>query len=1473
MADTLTLARSLFGPTAQEQPEPTDTISVAKNLFGEYSPPDTPLAERRAAVVRGSQLTPEERAQMLEGEPPPGIIEKADAIRTGIMRGALGDSIGMKLKGTSAVGAGLENLLDVGDQAPASLGGAYQAGQQLQQFAETNYAIDPRLAGSFFYDDVPRGVGQAGESLLEAFATGGNPITPAVTGGLQMAGGLYDEAIKAGATEDQAQLVSAIGLPLGATEMVGLGGAFSKLARADRATGGSATRSLIQALKGGQVKTVGDGLKLVLSNYAKIAPKEIGQEMLQTYGENEALIQTGAIPDRSRGEGVLRSGAVAGVVSGPFSQLGSGHGPSQQANTPQAPNEYKLPGEPKLPEGATIVEQSLPNNYPITTQPVPRETPFAPTREYAKEYAATNPEGAKTLVQALERSQSRQKKGLKGATVSIADFEKAGIYRGKTRTQSGQRTVFANFVKEELENAAAQQVNPDPALTPPDTEMAQPQEELLTPEPEKLEDSPPIPPADIKYAPPSERPIGRPDLANPAVDPAARKFVDEVDEQRNQAKQPESRPRAVAVIEAEKALSDDYEGTKAKIIGAAKKGASLNEAETVAARRIVEREALEALKSNDPAKLKNAVDIVWSYREARGEQARALSLQDPVEPAARRRRALAEALFTPPQRQVDAIAKAEKRGDAAKADQIRGDWAKEIIRLKDKLKALGVDPDTLQPIKKTKAIKGKAAKARADFSNSLNDLGKFLEGRTFANPLDPELVKRVGDLVYKGAKSAGLSFAEFVSDMVDSIGVQNTKKLEPIIRSEWEKLSKADPTVAPPDATTSFDDTASNVAQAKVIGTIQAAKADNWDKAYEYWRNAILSAPITQSANVVGNITNAAWSMSGERLASAAWAKLTGNKKGAQFGEFKRLLSGFLPGLSRGARNALLAWKTETPYFEQSLGREGTSKFEEPNVAIEGTKGKIIRIPQRLLLLADEFSKSVTAQMEVGAQAYRIANAEGLTGDALENRIRELIADTNSDAWDQALHLSSKYAFQEPQTKIGQKATKLALQARKDIPGLRYVMPFITTPVGIFEAGLKPQRLLALLTLLVLLDNDDDDPWITGSTPAGKTGPRDLSRRTYPPQSIRIGDKWVSYARIEPLATTLGIAVDWANAVKSKDPESIAKTPAQSVLGQIGTKTFLSGLADIIEATQGTEASLDKIAKWGSNFATSWIPNAVRSAARNMDDVIPERSVWGKGTEWNTRLLRRTLQKTELGVIDDQPAVDLWGREAKRSVSPIPRTDWLYRMLVPAEVKTPDIVSADRVLLNWNNEHPEDEKFPLAPSKSYTVDGKTKYFTDEQYAKYAKLAGEGARKTVDKFSLHTDDPTTADIDIIEKAISQSRALAKSVVLGEKSLSSDEIGDQVRMKIAYSAFDAATDPPLKRKDKEIESEYISRRKERFKDQDAAKDIWERADVGGADIRREHRKRGLDASSDAFQDRLKRLKRLPSNSSGSSNNRGN
>lgn len=581
-----------------------------------------------------------------------------------------------------------------------------------------------------------------------------------------------------------------------------------------------------------------------------------------------------------------------------------------------------------------------------------------------------------------------------------------------------------------------------------------------------------------------------------------------------------------------------------------------------------------------------------------------------------------------------------------------------------------------------------------------------------------------------------------------------------------------------------------DVATARLLGMMQAYKASGFDAVFEYWRNSILSAPTTQAANIIGNTTFAAWHYTAERLTEGIINTVVRNPKNVQWGEFKYLAAGILPGLSNGVRNFFRAWDSETPYFELSLRAEAkhSGKIEEPNIAIKGRKGRVVRVPQRSLLAFDELYKSLFANMEVGAQAYRIAKADGLRGPQLQERISQLVADTNSPAWDEALAVARKLTFQsrESEAMLG------LLNFRTKTAGMRYLLPFVTTPWNIFGEGIRRSpvgvghlltdvyhasrdgswnkvvtqsgnQLIAWAAVLALLDNDPDEPWITGAAVGGKYATRTKAYRTFPPQSFKVGETWYSYRRVEPVATWLSLAVDVADSLKSDTPSDVIAKAFNNLAGQIQSKTFIQSLGDVFEMVQ-RGGDIDAVGRWASSFATSWVPNLVRRTGNDRYEFVPERGVWGEDPDKIHRWVKRVVQKTGLAgdFVPDEPKIDLWGRPARRGLERRPQSDFLWRVLLPSRRHTEDIAIGDRMIMNWNSQHPDGERNPVQPRPYLTIAGQKRWLNDGERRQFLELSGRLADIRVQQNAkfYNVENPTESDMKNLGRILERTREQAK-----------------------------------------------------------------------------------------------------------------
>lgn len=333
--------------------------------------------------------------------------------------------------------------------------------------------------------------------------------------------------------------------------------------------------------------------------------------------------------------------------------------------------------------------------------------------------------------------------------------------------------------------------------------------------------------------------------------------------------------------------------------------------------------------------------------------------------------------------------------------------------------------------------------------------------------------------------------------------------------------------------------------------------------------------------------------------------------------------------------------------------------YDQANQAIPGTIGKVLRIGSKAGVAIDEFWKATLRRMEFNAKAYRDADLlaekfgvskEEAYAKAIENRM-------SPDNWNERMretfgvkgttdiaNFAKEKVFQE--NLGGLARTVQELRAKNPLVGA-LIIPFVKTPYNILKEGaaympgigalarkeiidplvgrgtgkfdwalaqpVQRERLIAKqmmgMAATLYVNALVEEGAITGSSPKG-----DL-----PKFSVKIGDSWYSYARIEPLATMFGLVADmhqtyndykkdpkWNKETADKIAGHFAKETAQSVADNILNKSFVEGIAKVISAALNPE-------RYGNAFieaySTTAIPAGVAALARGFDPY--ERQVVG----------------------------------------------------------------------------------------------------------------------------------------------------------------------------------------------------------------------------------------------------------------------
>ncbi len=413
------------------------------------------------------------------------------------------------------------------------------------------------------------------------------------------------------------------------------------------------------------------------------------------------------------------------------------------------------------------------------------------------------------------------------------------------------------------------------------------------------------------------------------------------------------------------------------------------------------------------------------------------------------------------------------------------------------------------------------------------------------------------------------------------------------------------------------------------------------DVLYEAWINALLTGPQTHAANVASNSITAAWAPY-ERTLSAMLD--IGKDRSVFMGEGAAMLYGMVEGLADGIKlvgrsiregKAPVAFgpeKVERP-IAIAASRFGLDSGSVPGAAIDYL-GTAVRAPGTALQFEDAFFKAVNYRMELRALAYREASRLELAGAERAEFIRRTLVDPPAEVKARAEAFALAQTFNRELSDIGMVGGMASglMQAAEAVPMGRVVLPFVRTPANIMHWSMErtpilngisdtlradiaaggERRALAYgkvaggMSLAAVVTSLAAAGRISGGGPQ-EAATKGMQRETgWQPYSIKIGETWYSYNRLDPIGATLGIMADYAD-LAGQIPEGarieLALAMGLAVSKHMTSKTYLQGVADVIEAAQAPEQGADKYVR---SLARTLVPTGVRQVTRTLDPTVRE---------------------------------------------------------------------------------------------------------------------------------------------------------------------------------------------------------------------------------------------------------------------------
>lgn len=374
-----------------------------------------------------------------------------------------------------------------------------------------------------------------------------------------------------------------------------------------------------------------------------------------------------------------------------------------------------------------------------------------------------------------------------------------------------------------------------------------------------------------------------------------------------------------------------------------------------------------------------------------------------------------------------------------------------------------------------------------------------------------------------------------------------------------------------------------------------------WDKAYYIWINGLLSGPKTQVVNTTSNALHLLNKFPDRALESLLDAGIS---------------------LKTGARSTTMdeiprMWKAmfSKDQLPDAFRYDAGNKLFENSKNISPLQGKFSRKLEpamygtKLLAKSDQFFGNKVAQMEHAA-----LQGKGLTDMDMKNLI-------------------SDEAALRTLTRAPAAVTKVLLFAKQNLPGFRWVAPFIRTsadiigqatehtPLGLYgirksaKAGTLTQRELAQRSARMvkgtLLGVWAYDQWKKGNLVGD--APKDTKNRQHflevqhkQENSLKIGNHWVPLASVEPVGSVLSEFVNFYEGgdASYKDSKSAANAFMSGVMKAgvaLGNKRYLSGVGNVLEATGDP---INKGPKVLGQIAAGFVPGAVKTVTDQMDTKV-----------------------------------------------------------------------------------------------------------------------------------------------------------------------------------------------------------------------------------------------------------------------------
>jgi len=572
----------------------------------------------------------------------------------------------------------------------------------------------------------------------------------------------------------------------------------------------------------------------------------------------------------------------------------------------------------------------------------------------------------------------------------------------------------------------------------------------------------------------------------------------------------------------------------------------------------------------------------------------------------------------------------------------------------------------------------------------------------------------------------------------------------------------------------------------------------------EMWMSGLLSSIRTHEVNILGNLSTTLFAIPERFTASMIPGR------GVQSQEALDMIFGIVNSFRQGISIAGRTLRTGVPASQATKleGRAFKAAISAEELGLTGTAGRaadllgeFVRLPFRGLSATDDFFRHINSQAELYALARRTAREQGLSGKAEAEKMYEIINDPPAHLAKQAENFAAYQTFTNELGDIGKSVVNLA----NAHPTMRFVLPFVRTPVNIFKYTLE--RIPFLAGILKKTRNDiraggakrdlaiarqalggmalmtfgmyARAGYFTGSGPKNKNLKHQMMETGWRPYSIKTGDKYISYNRLDPIGMMIGIVSDINDLYNSgqldfSEMEELVLAVSVAFSRNMTSKTYMTGMRNALEIiTLGSGENIGSGTHAIKKFTGSFVPTILRDIEKAQDPYLREIDTFWKSFKSNVPYFSKEVPLIR----------NLFGEPIQLQGSPIMHLANPLYVSIKKKDEVMDEIIENEVIAGAVPSYIFGQR-PSAFGVPDPDDGIK--LTEEQHDRYKVLAGEGLRESMEKAinSVQYNSLTKGAFGMRHKLLTsilqKHREIAKKKMLREFPELQDQIEDRQRI---------------------------------------------------------------------------------------------